>query len=135
MGHSRFYRKLACACSHEFAKYVLKTKDLYSMLLFRRLSRIKVSSLYVLTGSGLKVKTSCTTKSNTVCEPLEGFYCVDFKEGGCAAAEKHTSCRPGQYISESGWFSCADFKLIGIVKVLNGRYGSGKQGSFQKDPK
>ncbi|XP_044065840.1 tumor necrosis factor receptor superfamily member 5-like isoform X2 [Siniperca chuatsi] len=53
-------------------------------------------------GSGLKTKTSCTTTSDAVCEPLEGFYCVDSADGGCAAAQKHTSCRPGQYIRQKG---------------------------------
>ncbi|XP_044068365.1 uncharacterized protein LOC122883565 isoform X3 [Siniperca chuatsi] len=53
-------------------------------------------------GSGLKTKTSCTTTSDAVCEPLEGFYCVDSAEDGCAAAQKHTSCRPGQYIRQKG---------------------------------
>ncbi|XP_044065845.1 tumor necrosis factor receptor superfamily member 14-like isoform X2 [Siniperca chuatsi] len=53
-------------------------------------------------GSGLKTKTSCTTTSGAVCEPLEGFYCVDSADGGCAAAQKHTSCRPGQYIRQKG---------------------------------
>uniref|UniRef100_A0A665WZT4 TNFR-Cys domain-containing protein n=1 Tax=Echeneis naucrates TaxID=173247 RepID=A0A665WZT4_ECHNA len=49
-------------------------------------------------GSGLRIKRSCTLKSNTVCEPLEGFYCIDSKEHSCVAAEKHTACKPGQYI-------------------------------------
>ncbi|XP_069025261.1 tumor necrosis factor receptor superfamily member 14-like isoform X2 [Embiotoca jacksoni] len=53
-------------------------------------------------GSGLKVKRSCTVTSDTVCEPLEGFYCTDSTEGNCAAAEKHTTCQPGQYISQKG---------------------------------
>lgn len=78
----------------------------------------------MLTGSGLKVKTSCTTTSDTVCEPLEGFYCMDFAEEGCVAAQKHTSCQPGQYVSQEGWFSCVDFKII--AQVLNERYGSGR---------
>ncbi|XP_070695236.1 tumor necrosis factor receptor superfamily member 14-like [Pempheris klunzingeri] len=54
------------------------------------------------TGSGLKIKTSCTRTSDTVCEPLEGFYCMDPTEDGCAAAQKHTSCLPGQYIRQKG---------------------------------
>ncbi|XP_069564565.1 tumor necrosis factor receptor superfamily member 14-like isoform X2 [Brachyistius frenatus] len=53
-------------------------------------------------GSGLKVKRSCTVTSDTACEPLEGFYCTDSTEGNCAAAEKHTTCQPGQYISQKG---------------------------------
>nr|XP_046253977.1 tumor necrosis factor receptor superfamily member 14-like isoform X2 [Scatophagus argus]XP_046253978.1 tumor necrosis factor receptor superfamily member 14-like isoform X2 [Scatophagus argus] len=52
--------------------------------------------------SGLKLKTSCTATSDAVCEPLEGFYCMDSAEEGCKAAEKHSSCQPGQYISQRG---------------------------------
>ncbi|XP_075902034.1 tumor necrosis factor receptor superfamily member 14-like [Nelusetta ayraudi] len=54
------------------------------------------------TDSGLTVKTACTTTSNAVCEPVEGFYCVDVSQGGCAAAKQHSSCQPGQYISKKG---------------------------------
>uniref|UniRef100_A0A8C9Z397 Tumor necrosis factor receptor superfamily member 14-like n=1 Tax=Sander lucioperca TaxID=283035 RepID=A0A8C9Z397_SANLU len=53
-------------------------------------------------GSGLKIKTACTTTSNTVCEPLEGFYCKDSSEKGCMEAQKHRSCQPGRYISQNG---------------------------------
>uniref|UniRef100_UPI0037E95334 tumor necrosis factor receptor superfamily member 14-like n=1 Tax=Semicossyphus pulcher TaxID=241346 RepID=UPI0037E95334 len=53
-------------------------------------------------GSGLRIKTSCTQTSNTVCETLEGFYCTVFAEDGCAAARSYTSCRPGQYIRQRG---------------------------------
>uniref|UniRef100_A0A3Q3FMR5 TNFR-Cys domain-containing protein n=1 Tax=Labrus bergylta TaxID=56723 RepID=A0A3Q3FMR5_9LABR len=34
-------------------------------------------------GSGLKMKTSCTIESDTVCEPLEGFYCSDSRKDDC----------------------------------------------------
>ncbi|XP_051805270.1 tumor necrosis factor receptor superfamily member 14-like [Acanthochromis polyacanthus] len=51
---------------------------------------------------GLKVKTSCTTTSNTVCEPLEGFYCIDQIGNNCVAAQKHRICHPGQYIIQAG---------------------------------
>ncbi|XP_044226905.1 tumor necrosis factor receptor superfamily member 14-like isoform X2 [Thunnus albacares] len=53
-------------------------------------------------GSGLQIKTSCTSTSNTVCQPLEGFYCMDPTEDGCVKALKHTSCQPGQYIRQKG---------------------------------
>uniref|UniRef100_A0A7N6BFC6 TNFR-Cys domain-containing protein n=1 Tax=Anabas testudineus TaxID=64144 RepID=A0A7N6BFC6_ANATE len=63
-------------------------------------------------GSGLKMKSSCTTTSDTVCEPLEGFYCVDPSDNGCESAEKHTTCKPGQCISKRGTAStdsvCSD---------------------------
>ncbi|KAA8591197.1 hypothetical protein FQN60_002140, partial [Etheostoma spectabile] len=51
---------------------------------------------------GLKLKTPCTTTSDTVCEPLEGFYCTYPIEDNCVVAEKHSSCQPGQYISQKG---------------------------------
>ncbi|XP_062283803.1 tumor necrosis factor receptor superfamily member 14-like [Scomber scombrus] len=56
-------------------------------------------------GSGLRIKTSCTTLSNTVCEPLDGFYCTDSDKDNkhnCIAAQKHKSCEPGQYIRLKG---------------------------------
>ncbi|XP_050924405.1 tumor necrosis factor receptor superfamily member 14 isoform X4 [Lates calcarifer] len=64
------------------------------------------------TGSGLKIKTSCTSTSDTVCEPLEGFYCMDVKDKGHGAAQRHKHCEPGQYISKKGTAStdteCSD---------------------------
>ncbi|CAK6974442.1 tumor necrosis factor receptor superfamily member 14-like [Scomber scombrus] len=54
-------------------------------------------------GSGLRIKTSCTTLSNTVCEPLDGFYCTDSdKDNNCFRAQEHTRCEPGQYIRHKG---------------------------------
>uniref|UniRef100_A0A8C5EB24 TNFR-Cys domain-containing protein n=1 Tax=Gouania willdenowi TaxID=441366 RepID=A0A8C5EB24_GOUWI len=54
-------------------------------------------------GSGLRTKRACTAKSDSVCEPMDGFHCIDFTEGSCAAAEKHNSnCQPGYYISHQG---------------------------------
>uniref|UniRef100_A0A3B4YVH6 TNFR-Cys domain-containing protein n=1 Tax=Stegastes partitus TaxID=144197 RepID=A0A3B4YVH6_9TELE len=52
--------------------------------------------------AGLGLKTLCTTTSDTVCEPLEGFFCIDSTENNCAAAQKHSSCQPGQYINKTG---------------------------------
>uniref|UniRef100_A0A3Q1JPW3 TNFR-Cys domain-containing protein n=1 Tax=Anabas testudineus TaxID=64144 RepID=A0A3Q1JPW3_ANATE len=63
-------------------------------------------------GSGLKIKSPCSTTSDTVCEPQEGFYCMERSKDGCGAAQKHKSCEPGQYISQKGWFSCADSFLF-----------------------
>uniref|UniRef100_A0A8C4E5D4 TNFR-Cys domain-containing protein n=1 Tax=Dicentrarchus labrax TaxID=13489 RepID=A0A8C4E5D4_DICLA len=56
-------------------------------------------------GSGLKIKTSCTTKSDTVCEPQEGFYCLESREDSCMSAQRHTLCQPGQYIRQYGGFT------------------------------
>ncbi|XP_060884097.1 tumor necrosis factor receptor superfamily member 14-like isoform X2 [Labrus mixtus] len=53
-------------------------------------------------GSGLKMKTSCTIVSDTVCEPLEGFYCSDSRKDDCVEARKHRRCKPGEYVTEHG---------------------------------
>ncbi|KAL4593056.1 tumor necrosis factor receptor superfamily member 5-like isoform X1, partial [Arapaima gigas] len=53
-------------------------------------------------GLGLKTVKKCTASSDTVCGVLEGNYCVDPYEGGCRAAEKHTTCKPGQFIKRPG---------------------------------
>uniref|UniRef100_A0A3P8NBB2 TNFR-Cys domain-containing protein n=1 Tax=Astatotilapia calliptera TaxID=8154 RepID=A0A3P8NBB2_ASTCA len=55
-------------------------------------------------GLGLRVKTPCTATSDTVCEPLEGFYCVSSVGLSCDIAQKHKRCKPGQYISQNGRF-------------------------------
>uniref|UniRef100_A0A3Q1GJS9 Tumor necrosis factor receptor superfamily member 5-like n=1 Tax=Acanthochromis polyacanthus TaxID=80966 RepID=A0A3Q1GJS9_9TELE len=61
-------------------------------------------------GLGLKVKTSCTTTSDAVCEPLEGFYCTDQIGNNCVAAQKHTICQSGQYINQAAFTDtvCSD---------------------------
>ncbi|KAL4601559.1 tumor necrosis factor receptor superfamily member 5-like isoform X2 [Arapaima gigas] len=51
---------------------------------------------------GLKTVKECTASSDTVCGVLEGNYCVDPYEGGCRTAEKHTTCKPGQFIKSPG---------------------------------
>ncbi|KAF4072481.1 hypothetical protein AMELA_G00263480 [Ameiurus melas] len=51
---------------------------------------------------GLGVKTACTRTSDTVCEPLEGFYCTGEYRGSCRYAVEHTKCHPGQYIKQKG---------------------------------
>ncbi|XP_038124955.1 tumor necrosis factor receptor superfamily member 14-like [Cyprinodon tularosa] len=56
----------------------------------------------MLAGSGLRLKIKCSRSSDTVCEALEGYFCIDDIEGSCDAAEKHSSCKPGQYISKKG---------------------------------
>ncbi|KAM9752725.1 tumor necrosis factor receptor superfamily member 5-like isoform 2-T7 [Menidia menidia] len=53
-------------------------------------------------GSGLEVQQPCTLRSDTVCGAKEGFFCVEPTGSGCAEAQKHRSCDPGQHISRRG---------------------------------
>ncbi|KAF7695513.1 hypothetical protein HF521_007236 [Silurus meridionalis] len=54
-------------------------------------------------GQGLKVKMARRWTSDTVCEPLEGFYCTDDYRDKCIFALQHTQCNPGEYIKQEGW--------------------------------
>uniref|UniRef100_A0A3B3SWU3 TNFR-Cys domain-containing protein n=1 Tax=Paramormyrops kingsleyae TaxID=1676925 RepID=A0A3B3SWU3_9TELE len=45
---------------------------------------------------------ACTPSSDTVCGVLEGHYCINPYKGGCRAANKHTACKPGQFITQPG---------------------------------
>ncbi|XP_029105623.1 tumor necrosis factor receptor superfamily member 5-like [Scleropages formosus] len=51
---------------------------------------------------GLKTAKECTASSDTVCGVLEGNYCTDSYEEGCRAAQKHTTCKPGDFIKHPG---------------------------------
>ncbi|XP_059909687.1 tumor necrosis factor receptor superfamily member 14-like [Gadus macrocephalus] len=53
-------------------------------------------------GLALKVKKSCSSTSDAVCEVLDGFFCIDSNRGGCRAAQRHTVCSPGHYIGQRG---------------------------------
>uniref|UniRef100_A0A8C5BW51 TNFR-Cys domain-containing protein n=1 Tax=Gadus morhua TaxID=8049 RepID=A0A8C5BW51_GADMO len=54
-------------------------------------------------GLGLKVKKSCSSTSDAVCKPLDGFFCSDSNRGGCRTAQRHRlSCSPGHYIGQRG---------------------------------
>ncbi|XP_050973417.1 tumor necrosis factor receptor superfamily member 14-like isoform X1 [Labeo rohita] len=61
---------------------------------------------------GLRVNKACTQSSDTVCEPLEKFYCINKMKGSCILAVQHLECSPGQYIKQAGTGStdtiCAD---------------------------
>uniref|UniRef100_A0A3B3UM12 TNFR-Cys domain-containing protein n=1 Tax=Poecilia latipinna TaxID=48699 RepID=A0A3B3UM12_9TELE len=52
--------------------------------------------------AGLKEKRGCEITADTVCEPMEGFYCTDSTSEGCVVAQKHRSCEPGQFITRMG---------------------------------
>ncbi|KAM9752700.1 tumor necrosis factor receptor superfamily member 5-like isoform 2-T4 [Menidia menidia] len=53
-------------------------------------------------GSGLEVQQPCTLRTDTVCGAKEGFFCLNTTGSGCAEAQKHRSCDPGQHISRRG---------------------------------
>ncbi|XP_018587962.1 tumor necrosis factor receptor superfamily member 5-like isoform X1 [Scleropages formosus] len=53
-------------------------------------------------GLGVKTVKECTASSDTVCGVLEGNYCIDPYGGGCRAAQKHTTCKPGHFIKHPG---------------------------------
>ncbi|KAM8830161.1 tumor necrosis factor receptor superfamily member 14-like isoform 1-T2 [Synchiropus picturatus] len=53
-------------------------------------------------GTGLRQISSCKFNQNTVCEPLEGFFCASGSVDRCVAAQQHSTCAPGQYISRAG---------------------------------
>ncbi|XP_056116824.1 tumor necrosis factor receptor superfamily member 14-like [Rhinichthys klamathensis goyatoka] len=51
---------------------------------------------------GVRIKRSCTRYADTVCESLEGFYCIEQNRGSCTYAVEHSECHPGQYIRQAG---------------------------------
>ncbi|XP_049341584.1 tumor necrosis factor receptor superfamily member 14-like [Astyanax mexicanus] len=53
-------------------------------------------------GLGLRVKTSCTAVSDSVCEVLDGHYCTDRTGESCSRALRHAPCSPGQFIVNTG---------------------------------
>ncbi|XP_016315207.1 tumor necrosis factor receptor superfamily member 14-like [Sinocyclocheilus anshuiensis] len=63
-------------------------------------------------GKGLRVKRTCTRSADTVCEPLDGFYCIERNKESCRFTVRHSECSPGQYIIQAGTSSidtvCAD---------------------------
>ncbi|XP_026988978.1 tumor necrosis factor receptor superfamily member 14-like [Tachysurus fulvidraco] len=72
-------------------------------------------------GQGLRVKAACTQTSDTVCEPLEGFYCTDKYRGSCIYSVEHTKCSPGQYIKQKG----TALKDAECAECSDGTYSNG----------
>lgn len=62
---------------------------------------VNIRSMF-FTGLGLRMKTTCTRSADTICEPLEGFYCTEQKKNSCRFAVKHSECYPGQYVKQTG---------------------------------
>ncbi|XP_063322630.1 tumor necrosis factor receptor superfamily member 14-like [Pelmatolapia mariae] len=76
-------------------------------------------------GFGLRVKTPCKATSDTVCEPLEGFYCASYVGDSCEESREHRSCKPGQYISQKGTASTdTECSYCSIGTFSNGTFYS-----------
>ncbi|KAK0149391.1 Tumor necrosis factor receptor superfamily member 14 [Merluccius polli] len=82
-------------------------------------------------GLGLKVKKFCTPTSDTVCENLDGYFCIDSNRDGCIAAQRHMVCSPGQHISQRG---TAD-KDTECLQCTNGTFSNGTSSSCQPHTK
>ncbi|XP_030641099.1 tumor necrosis factor receptor superfamily member 14-like [Chanos chanos] len=72
-------------------------------------------------GNRLKTKVLCTSTSNTICEALQGYYCIDSYKQSCREAIRHSNCLPGQYISQKGT-ALTDTVCVDCV---NGTYSDG----------
>uniref|UniRef100_A0A671L9U8 Tumor necrosis factor receptor superfamily member 14-like n=1 Tax=Sinocyclocheilus anshuiensis TaxID=1608454 RepID=A0A671L9U8_9TELE len=51
---------------------------------------------------GLYSQSKCTTIKNTICDVLDGYYCIDYSNALCRHAQKHRVCRPGQETKTPG---------------------------------
>ncbi|XP_051964586.1 tumor necrosis factor receptor superfamily member 14-like isoform X2 [Xyrauchen texanus] len=80
---------------------------------------------------GLKLKKACTRSADTVCEPLEGFYCTVKNKGSCTLASEHSKCNPGQYIKQSG----TAFMDIICANCTDGTYSNGSLTTCQPHSK
>ncbi|XP_053536348.1 tumor necrosis factor receptor superfamily member 14 [Ictalurus punctatus] len=52
--------------------------------------------------TGLYVLQECTTIKDTVCEVLDGYYCIQKSGRECSLASKHSECEPGQQVKTPG---------------------------------
>ncbi|CAL8254044.1 unnamed protein product [Arctogadus glacialis] len=89
------------------------------------------STCSCVAGLGLKVKRSCSSTSDAVCETLDGFFCSDSNGGGCRAAQRHTVCSPGHYIGQRG---TAD-KDTECLHCTDGTFSNGTSSSCQNHTK
>ncbi|XP_048035380.1 tumor necrosis factor receptor superfamily member 14-like [Megalobrama amblycephala] len=71
--------------------------------------------------AGLKTQKACTPLSDTVCEPVDGFFCVTQEKGSCRSAVKHSQCKPGEFIQQRGTESTDT--VCGVC--TNGTYSDG----------
>ncbi|XP_050973434.1 tumor necrosis factor receptor superfamily member 14-like isoform X2 [Labeo rohita] len=45
---------------------------------------------------GLYIQHKCSTIQDTVCDVIDGYYCIDYSNSQCSHAQKHSVCIPGQ---------------------------------------
>ncbi|KAL3049659.1 hypothetical protein OYC64_009003 [Pagothenia borchgrevinki] len=53
-------------------------------------------------GHSLFVLQGCSETTDTVCEVIDGYFCKDVTGTACSAAQKHTTCVPGEWLKEPG---------------------------------
>ncbi|KAF4110031.1 tumor necrosis factor receptor superfamily member 14-like [Onychostoma macrolepis] len=51
---------------------------------------------------GLYIQSTCTTIKDTICDVLDGYYCIDYSNSQCHHAQKHSVCKPGQETKRPG---------------------------------
>ncbi|XP_066547463.1 tumor necrosis factor receptor superfamily member 14-like [Amia ocellicauda] len=63
-------------------------------------------------GLGLETLRRCTSSSDALCTCVNGYYCEEPNKEGCKLCQKHSTCKPGQFIKHNGsyWTDtvCAD---------------------------
>ncbi|KAK3540414.1 hypothetical protein QTP70_030964 [Hemibagrus guttatus] len=54
--------------------------------------------------NGLYISEDCTTMKDTVCEVLDGYYCMNYSDDKrhCLLVMKHSECKPGERIQTRG---------------------------------
>ncbi|XP_041097630.1 tumor necrosis factor receptor superfamily member 5-like [Polyodon spathula] len=57
-----------------------------------------------LSEKGLYTTQDCRSTSDTVCDCLEGYHCLNMTEKGCSHCEKHSACQPGYFIKRPGTY-------------------------------
>lgn len=89
-------------CAKEVSEIpILDTLSLVVNSIIIHLCHFKIDTFF--TDQSLNTKQACANSSDTVCGPLEGFYCINQNQkGSCRLAVKHSTCRPGQYINQTG---------------------------------
>jgi len=97
--------KKCFACSHcakstftFFCVFLLPLK----LVFFAFLPLYESVANYAVLGQGLDIQSKCTKIRDTICEVLDGYYCIDYSNSQCSHAIKHSVCKPGQEIKTPG---------------------------------